>query len=304
MKSKIKNTISTNDFILMEGAVVEILRRSGKVGFHPDLIHAQLIYDTRGLNELTSIFNTYIKIAQSRDLPFIMCTPTWRANRENVRKSGIKESLNIDAAEFMKKLRDNAGDFSGKILIGGIIGSKNDCYTPGAGLSKKVAEEFHAWQISELIKGGVDFVIAQTIPNIQEALGIASAASKQNIDYIISFVISRNGKILDSTDLIDAIDLIDKNTSKKPVGYAVNCAHPSFLCADEQPKAIFDRLIAFLGNASSLDHCDLDNSDCLYVDNVAEWGDEMLRLNREFGIQILGGCCGTDHRHLEYLTRN
>lgn len=300
----IKDAIAANDFILMEGAVIEILRRGGKVSFHPNLIHSQLIYDTEGLKELTSIFDSYIKIAQKKDVPYIMCAPTWRANKENVRKSGIKESVNSDAVMFMKNLRDRAGDFGEKIMIGGTVGPKNDCYTPTDGLSKEEAEVFHTWQLSELQKGGADFIIAETVPNVQEALGIASAASKLGLDYIISFVISRNGKILDGTDLWEAMQLIDNTVVTIPLGYAVNCAHPSFLCADRQPKEMFQRLIAFLGNASALDHCNLENADCLHMDDVTDWGDGMLRLNREFGIKILGGCCGTDQRHLEYLTEN
>ncbi|WP_282055942.1 homocysteine S-methyltransferase family protein [Maribacter luteus] len=299
-----KDAIAANDFILMEGAVIEVLRRGGKVSLHPDLLNSPLIYDREGENALSSIFNAYIAIAQKNDVPFCMCTPTWRANKANVQKSGINESVNRDAVRFMKKLRDNAGDFSEKILIGGTVGPKNDCYTPTDGLSKEEAEEFHAWQLSELQKGGADFIIAETLPNVQEALGLASAASNLNLDYIISFVIGRNGKILDGTSLSDAMQLIDNSVGKVPLGYAVNCAHPSFLCAENQPKEIYGRLIAFLGNASALDHCDLENSDCLHVDNVSDWGDEMLRLNREFGIKILGGCCGTDERHLEYLTKN
>lgn len=304
MINPIKDPIAAHDFILMEGAVIEILRRDGKVSFHPELIHAPLIYDTEGSKELVSIFKAYLNVAKEKDIPYIMCTPTWRANKANVRKSGIQESVNRDAVRFMEKLREEAGDFGKKIMIGGTVGPKNDCYTPSAGLSKKEAEEFHAWQLSELQKGGVDFIIAETIPNVQEAMGIACAAAKLNLDYIISFVISRNGKILDGTAIGDAITLIDSQVSKVPLGFAVNCAHPSFLCADRQSKGVFDRLIAYLANASSLDHCDLENSDCLHVDDVAHWGDEMLRLNREFGIRILGGCCGTDQRHLEYLTKD
>lgn len=136
----------------------------------------------------------------------------------------------------MKKLRDDSGDYGEKILIAGTIGPKNDCYTPGEGLSKNEAEEFHAWQISELKKGGADFIIAETIPNIQEALGIAYAASKMNIDYIISFVISRNGKILDKTDLSDAIKLIDKNTSKIPLDSRLIAPILHFYVPTNNPK--------------------------------------------------------------------
>lgn len=300
----IKKLLDNNEFILMEGAVVEILRRSGKITFHPDLIHTQLIYDREGKKELELIFNSYLGIAKESNLPYIMCAPTWRANIDNVKKSGVKSSINMDAIQFVNRLRIDSGDFANKIVIGGTIGPKNDCYSSELGLSTDDAERFHSWQLKELQKGGADFIIAETLPNVKEALGIAKAASNLNIDYIISFVISRDGKILDGESLFDAINLIDKNVSKAPVGYSVNCAHPSFLCVDNQPKIIFERLVAYLGNASSLDHCDLENALQLEVDDVEKWGDEMLRLNRKFGVKILGGCCGTDSRHIEYLTLN
>lgn len=300
----IKKALDNNDLILMEGAVVEILRRSDKVTFHSDLIHSHLIYDRTGIKQLTSIFNSYLEVAKKNNLPFIMCTPTWRANFENIQKSGVKTSINIDAVKFVNKLRLDSGEFAEKVMIGGMIGPKNDCYSPDLGLSVDESESFHSWQIKELMDGGVDFIIAETLPNINEALGIAKAASKLNIDYILSFVISRDGKILDKNSLLNAIKMIDKSVSKVPVGYSVNCAHPSFLCADNQPKEVFERLVAFLANASSLDHCDLENAAKLEVDSVSEWGKEMLRLNRKFGVQILGGCCGTDYRHIEYLTNN
>jgi methionine synthase I (cobalamin-dependent) len=89
-----------------------------------------------------------------------------------------------------------------------------------------------------------------------------------------------------------------------PLGYSVNCAYPTFLCAEDQTSEVFTRLIAYLGNASSLDHCDLDNCDTLKTDTISDWGDEMLKLNNTYGITILGGCCGTNVEHLEYLVSN
>lgn len=301
--NKFRKIIAENDLILMEGAVVEILRRSEKVIFHPDLIHSHLIYDKNGVNELTSIFKSYLDIANETNFPFFICTPTWRANKYNIDKSGINHNLNIDAVKFMRDLCSDYPKLKDRIMIGGTIGPKNDCYQPDEGLSSEEAEEFHSWQIEQLKMGGVDFIIAETIPNIHEALGIAKSCSKLNIDYIISFVISRDGMILDKTNLIDAIQFIDNSVKNIPIGYSVNCAHPSFLCADKQPKELFGRFIGYLANSSDLDHCDLDNSDKLHVDDVANWGNEMLKLNNEFGVKILGGCCGTDATHIDYLSK-
>ncbi|MDB4335170.1 homocysteine S-methyltransferase family protein [bacterium] len=302
--NQIKKIIAENDLILMEGAVIEILRRSGKVIFHPDLIHSQLIYDKNGAKELNSIFKSYLDIASKINSPFFLCTPTWRANKNNIDESGINKNLNVDAVKFMRNLCSDYPSMKDKIMIGGTIGPKNDCYQPDEGLTSHEAEEFHSWQIEQLKIGGVDFVIAETIPNINEALGIAKACSKLNVEYIISFVISRDSMILDQTALWDAIQFIDSSVNNIPIGYSVNCAHPSFLCADKQHKNLFDRFIGYMGNASDLDHCDLDNANKLHVDDVANWGNEMLKLNNEFGVKILGGCCGTDANHIDYLREN
>jgi homocysteine S-methyltransferase len=292
------------DLILMEGAVNERLRRSGKVELHPNLVSAPLIYSTLGRNELSIIYNSYIELAKGSDIPFFMCAPTWRANYLRVSESGVNKNINIDAVNFMKEIRKSHGDFSSKIKIGGLIGCKNDCYKPDEGLSTKDSELFHAWQIDQLVKGEVDFIIAETIPTVKEALGIAKCFERIELPYIIGFVISRDGLILDGTKLNDAINIIDEGVTNQPIGYFIICSHPSFLCAENQPKSLFKRLIGYLGNASSLDHCELDGSKTLKSDNFSDWGKQMLKLNRAFSIKILGGCCGTNVEHLKYIIEN
>lgn len=184
-----------------------------------------------------------------------------------------------------------------------MIGCKNDCYQPQEALSAIQAEQFHRWQIEQLKQGGVDFVIAETLPNIEEAVGIARAIESSGLPYFISFVISRDGCLLDGTNLDTAIKLIDENTQQQPLGFMVNCAYPSFLCAASQPPGVFKRLIGYLANASSKDHCDLDGAPELLGESVSDWGDKMMELNSTYGVKILGGCCGTGGEHLRYLVR-
>jgi S-methylmethionine-dependent homocysteine/selenocysteine methylase len=49
--------------------------------------------------------------------------------------------------------------------------------------------------------GDVDFLLGATLPAVSEATGIAIAMAETNIPYIISFVINREGKILDGNSL-------------------------------------------------------------------------------------------------------
>lgn len=299
-----KKLLENNPFILMEAAIVEQLRRSGAVRLHETLVNAPLIYDPAAREIMSAIYLEYMRLAQSAHLPILVCTPTWRANQARVYESEVSITVNLDAVSFMRELRDSEGYGDALVKIGGMIGCKNDCYQPDEGLSAPEAEQFHAWQIQQLTSGGVDFLIAETLPNVQEALGIARAMEVTGVPYIISFVISGDGRVLDGSSLKAAIDLIDSGTSRPPLGYMVNCAHPSFLCPEQQPGDIFNRLIGYQANASSLDHCELEKAEELQADDVVEWGQLMLTLNKSYGVKILGGCCGTGVEHLQYLIKN
>jgi len=298
-----RRLLENNDLILMEASIVESLRRNPDVSLDPVLVNAPLIYDETGRQALAQLYQSYIDIAVEAGKPFLMCTPTWRTNRVRVTKSGARTRINIDAVNFLRELREANDAWKDNIWIGGMIGCKNDCYRPEEGLSVAEAEHFHDWQLEQLKEGGVDFLIAETLPNVQEAIGIARAMEKTGLPYIISFVISRNGQVLDGTSLQAAMAAVDTATRDNPLGFMVNCAYPSFLCAKNQSPGVFERLIGYQANASSFDHCDLEGADELHQENTAEWGELMLGLNREYGVKILGGCCGTGTWHLRYITQ-
>ena len=300
----IQEVLEKNDLILTEAAVLEELRRSNEVDLHPRLENATLIYDMNGTRALQDIYNGFISIAQKADIPINICTPTWRANRERVLETHIKRDINGDAVKFLKDMRNEWSVFSPNISIGGLIGCKNDSYKPKESLQQNDAYSFHSWQIEKLSKQGIDYLMAATLPSISEAAGIALAMEKTKIPYFISFVINRNGKILDGSSLEIAFDIIDGKCTSPPLGYMVNCAYPSFLNLHEQPKSVINRLIGFQGNSSSLDHERLDGSSALQSDPLEDWGDRMIELNRKYGLNILGGCCGTNVNHLKYIVES
>ena len=288
----------------MEAAIVERIKRDSDVELHDDLVHAPLIYDEKGKKALVKLYQEYVNIAFEAKLPVLLCAPTWRANHSRVHQSNLSHSINSDAVHFLQEFRDSQVNHQSEILIGGMLGCKNDCYKPDEGLSVSEAQAFHSWQIEQLVRAGADYLIAVTLPNVDEALGIAKAMELTGVPYIISFVISRDAAVLDGTSLIEAVNYIDSNTTVQPVGYMVNCAFPAFLCADKQPELLFERLIGCQANASSLDHCQLDGANKLEADELSEWGRLMIELKSEYGIKILGGCCGTNGEHLQYIVDN
>jgi S-methylmethionine-dependent homocysteine/selenocysteine methylase len=250
---------------------------------------------------LTGVYHDYVSIARAAGVPILICTPTWRANPERIAAAGITRDVNGDAVAFLKQLRNQWMDQPSSLFIGGLVGCKNDCYKPREGLSTAAAEAFHLVQVHQLADAGADFLLAATLPAVDEACGIARAMQTTRLPYIISFVINRRGRILDGLSLEQAFKKIDTVCNRPPLGYMINCAYPSFFRAHEQPRQVLARLIGFQANASSCDHAKLDGSELLQSDAVDDWGDRMILLNRRHGIKILGGCCGTGPAHLNYL---
>jgi homocysteine S-methyltransferase len=294
-------TFEKTDFILAEAAVIESLRRSRAAELHPRLENALLIYDDAGRTALTGVYRDYVSIARPAGVPILICTPTWRANPERIATAGITRDVNGDAVAFLKQLKHQWMNRPSSLFIGGLVGCKNDCYKPIEGLSTDAAEAFHLAQVRQLADAGVDFLLAATLPAVDEACGIARAMQTTGFPYIISFVINRRGRILDGQSLEQAFKKIDTACNRPPLGYMINCAYPSFLRAHEQPRQVLARLIGFQANASSHDQEQLDGNERLQADAIDDWGDRMILLNQCHGIKILGGCCGTGPAHLIYL---
>lgn len=302
MTQSMEHLLASSPAILMEFAVIERLRRSPGAPLHPTLVNAPLIYDDAGRKALGNIHREYIEIAREAGLPLLLCTPTWRANAERVAAAAAPETINADAMAFMQDIRAEFGPDGGTIKIGGLVGCKNDCYLPGEGLTAEAAEAFHAWQCGRLAGAGADFLIAVTLPNVDEALGLARSMSATGLPYFVSFVVGRDGRILDGTPLNDAIKRIDADSPRQPLAYMAGCSHPTFLCAATQPPALFDRLTGIQANASSLDHCELEGADQLQANGLETWLNEMMNLHATHGMKILGGCCGTDGVYMRRLT--
>jgi homocysteine S-methyltransferase len=301
----LQSVISSSPLLLTECAISERLRRAGDVELHPTLFNTPLIYNRNGREKLAAIYQQYREIAAKATLPILLCAPTWRLDKVRIGEAGFDKSLLFDAVSFMRDIQKRGQVLhqvpTSEVFIGGLLGPKNDCYAPEQALSVDAAYDFHLWQIEQLAQAGVDCIIAQTIPAVSEGLGMARALANSGVPAIISFVINREGRVLDGTPLLDAITAIDNSLVTAPLGYMVNCVYPTFICAEKQPAALFERLIGIQANSSSLDHTELDGATVLHQDDLQHWGENMLRLNNEFGMKILGGCCGTDNNYLQYL---
>jgi homocysteine S-methyltransferase len=194
------------------------------------------------------------------------------------------------------------------IFIGGIIGPKGDAYKPEQALLADEAETFHEYQIEALAEAGVDYLMALTLPAISEAHGIARAMAATGLPYILSFVIRRDGTLLDGTPLDEAIESIDMGVGSPPVGYFVNCVHPTVLLEalmrdNAKERGVIRRLVGFHANTSTKRPEELDGLEQLETEEPQALAAHMMDVYKQWGIPILGGCCGTSTNHIECLAR-
>jgi homocysteine S-methyltransferase len=300
--------VMKEEVVLAEGAVIERLRRQGGI-LDEGLLAASLVLEEAGRAALREIYRSYIDIAEETGLPIMILAPTWKAGPDACEKAGIDHRLvNRACVEFIRGIASEYPALAGRIFVGGLVGSRGDAYRPEEGLPRETARRYHAPQIEALLEGGVDFVMASTLPSVEEAAGITMAASDAGAPLVMSFVARSDGKVLDGTFLGDAVERIDGPGCDPPIFHMTNCVHPANFARAmgrdaNAPLRASGRLIGLQANASILDPDELDGREELDADDPVRWAGAMAALKDGYGIKVLGGCCGTDEHYIRRLAR-
>jgi homocysteine S-methyltransferase len=291
--------------LLAEGSVVERVRRGAPGRLHPELLTAALALQPEGRALLESIWRGYLAVARAAGLPIVLLTPTWRANRELVARAGLSgEALYRGNVAVLEALRgEHAETGGGPVLIAGLLGPAGDAYDPRAALGEREAAELHSGQARLLAEAGVDCLTAQTLPALSEARGLARAMAGSGVPYLLSFIVRADGALLDGTPLEAAIEAIDRDVRPAPLAYTLNCVHPApcreaLAAVRTRAGGAVERVVGLQANGSALPPEALDGSDALHSEAPGPWGAAMTALARELGLRLLGGCCGTDERHI------
>lgn len=269
----------------------------------PEFASFVLMESASGREELTRYYEHFLPIAEAHGLGFILDTPTWRANPDWGSKLGYDldrlARLNREAVEFVAALRDRWETRTKPIVLNGVIGPRGDGYKAGR-MDASEAEAYHLFQAELFRATEVDMISAITMNNVPEAIGIARAAKTAGMPCVISFTVETDGKLADGTTLHAAIETTDMATDASPTYYMVNCAHPAhFEQALARDETWVQRIHGVRANASVKSHAELDESDTLDAGDMADLSRRYQALTTAFpSMRILGGCCGTDHRHL------
>jgi S-methylmethionine-dependent homocysteine/selenocysteine methylase len=267
----------------------------------------ELLNTAEGTEQLRRYFTRYAAMARKANMGFVLESPTWRANPDWAAKLGHSKALlaeiNRRAIELMTEVRDEFETRRSPMPISGNIGPRGDGYNPSAMMSTKEAEDYHAEQIGVFRDSAADFTSAFTMNYVNEALGIAQAAKAAGMPVVISFTVETDGRLPTGQTLKDAIAEVDAETDAAPAYYMLNCAHPThFADMLKSGEPWVERLRGLRANASRRSHAELDAATDLDDGNPEEFGRQYADLRRKFShITVVGGCCGTDHRHVEQV---
>jgi homocysteine S-methyltransferase len=264
-----------------------------------------LLRSEEGRAALTRYFRNYLEVAKSRGLGFVLDTATWRANPDWAVKLGIGpaelDALNRDAVSFAVALREEFERETDKPgVVNGVVGPRGDGYKIWHAMSSAEAKLYHAGQIASFKAAGADMVSAITMNYVEEGLGVALAAEEAGMPAVISFTVETDGKLPSGIEIGEAITAVDKATDAYPVYFMINCAHPShFDRAFTENAAWLGRIRGVRANASTKSHAELDEATALDPGDPVDLGQRYRALRRSLPrMNVLGGCCGTDHRHI------
>jgi len=267
-----------------------------------------LLDSERGREALRAYFDRYVPMALAARAGFVLETPTWRANPDWAEKVGYGRDalarINHAAIDLMAEIRARYETPASPMVISGCIGPRGDGYDPATLMTPGDAEAYHAFQIGIFRDAGADFVSAFTMTNSTEARGIAQAAKAADMPCVISFTLETDGRLPTGESLADAIAAVDEATDKGPAYYMINCAHPThFEHVLEAGGSWVKRLRGLRANSSRCSHAELDESPVLDTGDPVQLGKEYAAILRRFPhINVLGGCCGTDHRHVACIS--
>jgi S-methylmethionine-dependent homocysteine/selenocysteine methylase len=265
-----------------------------------------LLKDERGTEELRRYYAPYAELARDHGVGLVLESPTWRANPDWAAEIGYSldelDAFNRKAIGLMERLRDEYA--SGQpIVISGCVGPQSDGYSPTTMLTPDEAERYHSTQIATFADTAADMVTAITMTNAEEAIGLTRAALEHGLPVAISFTLETDGRLPSGQALGGAIQQVDDETDTGPAYFMINCAHPThFANALDAAAPWVARIGGLRTNASTKSHAELDEATELDEGDPADLGARHAALKERLpNVNVLGGCCGTDHRHVSSI---
>jgi S-methylmethionine-dependent homocysteine/selenocysteine methylase len=252
---------------------------------------------------LLRYYAPYLEVARRHGTGFVLEANTWRANPAWGAQLGYSldelAEANRRSIEFVAEIRDREEEPGRPFVISAPMGPEGDAYEPETRMSTGDAERFHSWQAQVLAGTEADLVTGMTITYTEEAIGIVRAAGAAGLPVAISFTVETDGRLPTGQPLGEAIEETDAETGGATAYFMVNCAHPTHFLPVLDGPGPWGRILGIRANASTKSHAELDESTALDDGDPTDFAHGYVALGERLPhLVVLGGCCGTDHRHV------
>lgn len=268
----------------------------------PSFASFVLLESEHGIEGLRAYYQGFLDIAERHGSGLVLDAATWRANPDWGEALGYDPAslaaLNSDALALVAALRSESGR-ADDIALNLPIGPRGDGYRVDTAMSAEDARAYHRWQIDCAAGAGADMVTGLTMNYLEEAQGIALAAADVGIPCVISFTVETDGRLPTGMPLAEAIRRLDDTAGTDVSFYMINCAHPTHFAGVLGDSVLAERVGGIRANASRMSHAELDEAEELDEGNPVELGAQYREMLGALPhLCLLGGCCGTDHRHV------
>ena len=133
----------------------------------PHFASFDLLKNAEGTEHIRRYYARYAKLARDAGLGFVLEGVTWRANPDWAAKLGYSRAaladINRKSIELMLSVRDEFERPGAPMVISANIGPRGDGYQPGALMSAREAEAYHAEQIGVFRDTAADLVSGFTL---------------------------------------------------------------------------------------------------------------------------------------------
>ena len=305
-----KQAFQKKRFFFFDGPMETRVEYETSTELDPEMSIFQMMNSKQDRFALAKFYRNDIEAVKPFNVPIILTAPTFRASAEHFKRLEMPDdeeygyAVNQACIKYVKTIQHEYPDYLDNIFITAPIGPKFAGFTPDGSHDLSAEIAYQETQIKAVADIGVDLITIAAMPGEVECMGAAIAAGQTDCEYIVGFVIDKDGNLLDGTPMSRMIGEIDRMTKRKPLGYRIDCTHPSVAAeALKLEKPEFLRIIGIKANGSCKapkELLELDSPDC---DSPEAFADGLVKLGKPRGFKIYGGCCGTDSSHLEELVK-
>ncbi len=269
-----------------------------------DFASFPLLDTDEGRAVLAAYYATYVQLAARLDRGVVLDTPTWRASLDWGTRLGYDAdrlaSINRRAVALVRGVAVDHPDVP--VIVNGAVGPRGDGYVVEAAMSADEAARFHALQARAFADAGADMMTGVTMTYVDEAIGVTRAAIAVDMPVAVSFTVETDGRLPSGQPLGEAIEHVDNATDAAPAYYLVNCAHPThFHNVVDSDASWIKRVKGVRANASTMSHAELDVASELDRGDIGDLANWYRTLQDRLDLRVVGGCCGTDHEHIEAI---